>query len=73
MYVPLPLDHFFFCFLPPVAAGAYEWSVSVSLVSGRRIGHTILCGVMDVKLVSLTVVNVKVRSLENRMPVWDIR
>lgn len=20
--VPLPLDHFFFCFLPPVAAGA---------------------------------------------------
>ena len=22
-HVPLPLDHFFFCFLPPVAAGAY--------------------------------------------------
>jgi hypothetical protein len=23
-HVPLPLDHFFFCFLPPVAAGAYK-------------------------------------------------
>ena len=22
LHVPLPLDHFFFCFLPPVAAGA---------------------------------------------------
>jgi hypothetical protein len=27
--VPLPLDHFFFCFLAPVAAGAFTWSVSV--------------------------------------------
>lgn len=24
-FVPLPLDHFFFCFLPPVAAGAYSF------------------------------------------------
>jgi hypothetical protein len=23
-HVPLPLDHFFFCFLPPVAAGACQ-------------------------------------------------
>lgn len=30
-HVPLPLDHFFFCFLPPVAAGAYR-GVSISSI-----------------------------------------
>lgn len=24
VHVPLPLDHFFFCFLPPVGAGAWK-------------------------------------------------
>jgi hypothetical protein len=23
-HVPLPFDHFFFCFLPPVATGAFD-------------------------------------------------
>jgi hypothetical protein len=42
--VPLPFDHFFFCFLPPVAAGACHISVSFGgfvLVAGC-LGLTIL-------------------------------
>ena len=33
-HVPFPLDHFFFCFLPPVAAGAYVVAYGLS-VSNR--------------------------------------
>jgi hypothetical protein len=29
--IPLPLDHFFFCFLPPVAAGAM-FAIGVGVV-----------------------------------------
>jgi hypothetical protein len=35
--VPLPLDHFFFCFLAPVAAGAFTRSVSVCRDSTCRL------------------------------------
>jgi hypothetical protein len=33
-HVPLPLDHFFFCFLPPVAEGAWELSVTTGPLRG---------------------------------------
>lgn len=33
--VPLPLDHFFFCFLPPVAAGAYSQHGQQCAVEGE--------------------------------------
>lgn len=43
VHIPLPLDHFFFCFFPPVAAGAIltdllvlRWRVVVEMwVDGR--------------------------------------
>lgn len=45
--VPLPLDHFFFCFLAPVAAGAFRWSVSVCRSSTCNLWgpyHFVGCG-----------------------------
>lgn len=40
--VPLPLDHFFFCFLPPVAEGACHEYILVLLL--RRIGRRGIVG-----------------------------
>lgn len=45
--VPLPLDHFFFCFLAPVAAGAFTCSVSVCRSNACRLEepyHFVGCG-----------------------------
>jgi hypothetical protein len=44
-HVPLPLDHFFFCFLPPVAEGACKLLATTVLVRGRygdHFSHTML-------------------------------
>ena len=48
--VPLPLDHFFFCFLAPVAAGAFTCSVSVCRSSTCRLWgpyHFVGCGWLE--------------------------
>ena len=50
--IPLPLDHFFFCFLPPVAAGAMvavmecrRWVVDGSgVVDGMAVVNSLQCG-----------------------------
>ena len=39
--IPLPFDHFFFCFLPPVAAGAYALYQPRSSMFSIRTNHTI--------------------------------
>lgn len=36
--VPLPFDHFFFCFLPPVGAGAYVLMSEIALRPRRHVG-----------------------------------
>lgn len=66
VHIPFPLDHFFFCFLPPVAAGA--WNKSVLSLSDYTQGsqlHTILSDVVDVmgqvSWVSLESQNARVR------------
>jgi hypothetical protein len=33
MDVPFPFDHFFFCFLPPVAEGAWNPHVNTALAT----------------------------------------
>ena len=49
VHIPFPLDHFFFCFLPPVAAGAWNRSVlSLYLNTKGSKRHTILSDVVDV-------------------------
>jgi hypothetical protein len=46
--VPLPLDHFFFCFLPPAAAACTVLSIWRFWHSPGRSFHTILIDVVDI-------------------------
>lgn len=70
LYIPFPLDHFFFCFLPPVAAGALSFSQYTNHQTRPFNGDVPFWGnlflVERVILIDLNIIHKTIRSVRRR-------